>query len=57
MKIVYIPKGMINSMFMGMASLSDVEHVHPDKQKHQILVGAEKAEVYRLKEEATRKNM
>lgn len=49
---LHIIKGMLNSMFMAVASLSEAEYVHPDKQKHHILDGAEKAEVYRLKEAA-----
>ncbi|MDD3960029.1 MAG: hypothetical protein PHF65_07545, partial [Oscillospiraceae bacterium] len=50
-----IIKGMLNSMFMAMASLQDAEYVNPKTKKHPIITGAEKEELYRLREEAAKR--
>jgi len=50
-----IIKGMLNSMFMAMASLQDAEYVNPNTKKHPIITGAEKEELYRLREESAKR--
>ena len=50
-----IIKGMLNSMFVAMASLTDAEYVNPETKKHPIITGAEKEELYRLREESAKR--
>jgi len=50
-----IIKGMLNSMFVAMTSLQDAEYVNPETKKHPIITGAEKEELYRLREESAKR--
>ena len=50
-----IIKGMLNSMFVAMTSLQDAEYVNPKTKKHPIITGAEKEELYRLREESAKR--